>query len=321
MKILIYGAGVVGCTYGWQLSLAGHDVSVLVRKGQKEFIQKHGIHISCSDFRMNTRTNVNDIFKPTVIDELSLNNDFEYIIVSTNKIQLPSVLPILKKTAGKANIVFFQNNWDTFDEIDKHLTPEQYFFAFPFMVGGGKDEKGICCAISGLKYSNTPLGEKDGRITPRIEQFSMALNKANLNPIVSNQILVWLITHYAVAAGLSAGIMSAGDARKFTQNTTVIKTAIRAIREGLTICKKMGINPKAEKANRLYHLPLFISVPIAKKIYSNDALQLMFNGHINHSPDEIKQMVDDIIDNGVKYNVATPNMIELKTNLSTNSDL
>lgn len=40
MKILIYGAGVVGCTYGWQLSKAGCDVAVLVRKEQKELVQK-----------------------------------------------------------------------------------------------------------------------------------------------------------------------------------------------------------------------------------------------------------------------------------------
>ena len=51
MKILIYGAGVVGCTYGWQLSKAGCDVTVLVRKGQKEFVQKNGIHFIWSDFR------------------------------------------------------------------------------------------------------------------------------------------------------------------------------------------------------------------------------------------------------------------------------
>lgn len=45
MKILIYGAGVVGCTYGWQLSKAGCDVAVLVRKEQKELVQKDGIRI------------------------------------------------------------------------------------------------------------------------------------------------------------------------------------------------------------------------------------------------------------------------------------
>ena len=180
------------------------------------------------------------------------------------------------------------------------------------MVGGGKDEKGIYCAISGLKYSNTPLGEKDGKKTLRLKRFAMALDKANLKPVISNQMLVWLITHYAVAAGLSAGIMSAGSARNFIKNTAITKTTIMAIREGLTICKRMGVNPKAEKANRLYLLPLFISVPIAKKVYSNDALQLMFDGHIHHSPAEIRQMVDDIINSGVRWGVDTPCLAHLK---------
>ena len=182
MKILIYGAGVVGCTYGWQLSKAGCDVAVLVRKEQKELVQKDGIRIICSDFREKTRKDTDIIFKPTVIDELSSNNDFEYIIVSTNKLQLSTILPSLSKSAGKANVVFFQNNWDVFTEIDKYLKPEQYFFAFPFMVGGGKEDKSIHCAISGLKYSNTPLGEKDGRITPRVEKLFIILDKANLKP-------------------------------------------------------------------------------------------------------------------------------------------
>lgn len=79
----------------------------------------------------------------------------------------------------------------------------------------------------------------------------------------------------------------------------------------------MGFNPQTEKANRLYHLPLFISVPIAKKIYSNDALQLMFEGHINHSPAEIRQMIDDIIDSGVRYGVSTPHLVQLKNCILT----
>ena len=289
-----------------------------MRKGQKEVVQKDGIQIICSDFRGKARKDIDVIFKPTVIDELSSNNDFEYIIVSTNKLQLSTILPILSKSAGKANVVFFQNNWGVFTEIDKYLKPEQYFFAFPFMVGGGKEDKSIHCAISGLKYSNTPLGEKDRRITPRVEKFSIILDKANLKPAISNQILVWIITHYAVAAGLSAGIMSAGSASKFIKNTAIIKTAMKAIREGLAICKEMGINPKTEKANRLYLLPLFISVPIAKKIYSNEALQLMFEGHINHSPAEIRQMIDDIINSGKTYGVDTPNFSQLKKHISSN---
>lgn len=46
MKILIYGAGVVGCTYGWQLSKAGCDVTVLVRKGQKSLYKRMAFKLS-----------------------------------------------------------------------------------------------------------------------------------------------------------------------------------------------------------------------------------------------------------------------------------
>ena len=117
MKILIYGAGVVGCTYGWQLSKVGCDVTVLVRKGQKECVQKDGIQIICSDFRGKARKDTDVIFKPTVIDELSSNNDFEYIIVSTNKLQLSTILPTLSKSAGKANVVFATSYYSIFCEL------------------------------------------------------------------------------------------------------------------------------------------------------------------------------------------------------------
>jgi len=37
MKILVFGAGVVGTVYAWQLSLTGHDeVALLVRPGRKQ---------------------------------------------------------------------------------------------------------------------------------------------------------------------------------------------------------------------------------------------------------------------------------------------
>ena len=309
MKLLIYGAGIVGNTYGWQLSEAGHDVSVLVRKGKKQQIEENGIAIHCTDFRGGQKQIKQIVFRPEVIDELSPQNDFEYIIVSTNNLHLKEGLPVLAKSAGKAHILFFQNLWkDDFDEIAKSLSPEQYFFGFPFMVGGGRDDKRIYSAISGLKYSHTPLGELNGEITPRVQKIAGALEDAHLKPILSTQISVWLITHYAVAAGLSAGIIAAGSGKAFAGNSKIIKETIKSIREGFEVCVRTGINPKTEKANKLYYLPLFISVSIAKKVYSDEGLAIMFDGHTKHSPEEIVKMVDDLITCGEKQNVKTPTL-------------
>ena len=312
MKILIYGAGVIGCTYGWQLAKAGHDVTLLVRKEQKQLIDEQGIHIICQDFRSGIKNTVDTVFRPHVVDGLDARNDFEYIIVATNKIQLPDVLPVLGVSAGKAHVMFFQNNWDCFDEIACFLKPEQYFFGFPFMVGGGREANEIRCVISGMKYSHTPIGEVDGEMTPRVRKMVQALDEAHLKPVLSRQILLWIITHYAAAAGLTAGILSAGSAARFVNDSATIRTTIRAIREGFSICLKRGYDAKEEKANKLYQLPLFLSVPITRKVYGNEALQLMFDGHVSHSPKEVRQMIEDMIAYGIKYDIATPHLAKLK---------
>jgi ketopantoate reductase len=51
MKILVYGAGVIGTTYAWQFSNAGHDVSILVRKSKRDQIEKEGFWIRYRDER------------------------------------------------------------------------------------------------------------------------------------------------------------------------------------------------------------------------------------------------------------------------------
>lgn len=313
MKVLIYGAGIVGSTYGWLLSKAGHEISVLVRPEKKQVVLEKGIHIHCTDFRGRQKRVEDVVFKPNVIDLLSADNDFEYIIVTTNNLHLKEVLPILSKSAGKAHVLFFQNMWvNNLNAIDKYLSKEQYFFGFPFMVGGGRDSDSINCAISGLKQSHTPLGEANGEISERVQKMAIALEDANLKPIINSQIKTWLITHYAVAAGLSAGIMKAKGGRNFANNSNILKESIKAIREGLEVCLKLGFNPKLEKSNRLYSLPFFITIPIAKKVYSNEALCLMFDGHTQHSPEEMSNMLDDIIEDGEKCNIKMPFLKQMK---------
>lgn len=320
MKILIYGTGIVGCTYGWQLSEAGYDITVLVRPDKKGLVEQEGIQINCSDFRSGKKIIKDIVFRPKVIDCLSADNDFEYIIVTTNNLHLTEVLPTLKESAGDAHILFFQNMWiDDFNKIEKYLSPDQYFFGFPFMAGGGRENNTIHSAISGLKYSHTPLGEIDGTVTPRVQKIAEALEKANLKPTLYKQIKVWLITHYAVAAGLSAGIMNAGGGAKFASDTKLLRHTFKAIREGLEICSKFGINPKSEKSNKLYYLPLFIGTAIAKKVYSNEALCMMFDGHTEHSPDEMQKMLNDITDSARSNNMRTPYLSDLEEKLKNKS--
>lgn len=307
MKILIFGAGVIGCTYGWQLTEAGHDISFLVRKGKKKSIEENGIHIHCTDFRNGGKVKAEIVFRPKVLDILSVDNDFEYIIVATNNLHPEEVLSVLKESAGKAHILFFQNIWyDDLERISQYISPEQYFFGFPFMAGGGRNERGLDTIISGSEYSKTMLGEMSGEITPRVRKIADAMDDAGMKPFISGQIITWLLPHCAFIAGFSAGVLKVGGTMKaFLKNRVIVREAIMAVRDGFHICSAMGTDPKKEKVNKLYYLPLFICIPIVRKVFNDEAMQAMFDGYLRNSTREVSRMLADIILSGEEQGVKT----------------
>lgn len=310
MKILIYGAGVIGCTYGWQLAKAGCDISILVRKGKKLEIEEKGINIHCTDLRDGKKNVQNIIFQPKVIDTLSADNNFDYIIVTTNNLNLDDVLMTLKESAGKAHILFFQNMWiDEIEKIKNYLSSDQYFFGFPFMAGGGKNQNGINSIISGSKYSQTMLGEVTGETTPRVQEIASILLKSNMKPFISKDIVTWLVPHCAFMAGIAAGvIMEGGKMEDFLNNSKTVKKSILAIRDGFHVCEAIGINPKKEKVNKLYYFPLLISSPVVKKVFSDDAMKAMFDGYLRNSIEEVKRMIINITQSSKKFNIEIPHL-------------
>ncbi len=303
MKILIYGAGVIGCTYAWQLSEAGYDITVLVKPEKKQHIEKDGIAIHCKDFRSKEIQVKNIIFRTKTIDRLSPDHNFNYIIVSTGCNHLKEILPILKESAGEAHILFFQNLWvSDFEMINKYLYPSQYFFGFPFMAGGGKDSNNINSIIAGSKYSKTMLGEADGKISDRVKRIASAMEKANMKPFISGQVKTWLVPHYAFIAGFSQSMINAGGCMKdFLSKKRSIKEAVLATREGFHICSEAGFDPKREKVNKLYYMPMFICVPVIRRVFSDESMAMMFEGYIKHASDEVKQMTVNITNSKKRY--------------------
>lgn len=50
-KIVVMGAGAVGCYFGGMLSRAGHDVTLIARPEHVRAIQAHGLHMDCMTFQ------------------------------------------------------------------------------------------------------------------------------------------------------------------------------------------------------------------------------------------------------------------------------
>jgi 2-dehydropantoate 2-reductase len=306
MRIFVIGAGVIGSIYGWQLQKSGCEVTHLIRKTKIDLYKSSGIHMRCLDLRTSKRSVIEEEYYPGFVESLSKNEEYDFIIVAVNSNQLEDVLVLLKKYSGSAHIVFLQNLHLGDDEIiAKYLVPSRYFIAYPFKAGGGRKDNLIDGVIFGMMLTNTVVGEVGGSITSRIKQFHHLLKLASMNPKIISNIIPYVRTHYVWGAGCLAAYLKAGNYKDF-QRADIIKESYLAMREAWEICVRQGINPKKVTPTKYYYLPFIVLIPFTQWIYRQKGMQEMFEGHVQHSPDEMKDMYFTLLALGKQYKVNMP---------------
>ena len=100
MKILVYGAGVLGCNLARNLLRAGKDVTLLARGNWAAEIKRNGLRIKD---KFSLRTSVSRI---PVVTELAPDAMYDVIFVVLRYTQLDSVLDTLRANRTK-NIVLY----------------------------------------------------------------------------------------------------------------------------------------------------------------------------------------------------------------------
>jgi len=309
MKVLMFGAGVIGTTYAWQLSNAGHDVSLLVRKGKRAEIERDGILIRCRDERNKKPAPVEVTYRPVVVDELNVIDNYDLIILSVRAHQLEAVLPILAQRSGKADILFFENNWWGEEKIGRLLSPEKYFFGFSRLVGGWRSGNQVECIFFDNQELVTMIGERHGQATPRLQNLYDVFKKANLKPHIGPDILGWLAIHYVEFLGVIGGIIKAGSFDAFVESSVLIKESILATRESLAICKARGIDfKKAAPANIrvIDSTPIFLLTSSMKIQYRTPSIKQFFEENIQHGMEEITCQYADVLSEGKRLSVKAP---------------
>jgi 2-dehydropantoate 2-reductase len=316
MKILILGAGVIGTIYAWQLSNSCHDVTLFVRTSNLEKIRRDGIHIRCRDERTKKSALIETTYHPVVGDKLSPQDDYDLIIVSVRAHQLEDVLPILAEGPSKAHILFFCQNWWGEEKIRQFLPAGKYLFGFSRLVGGWRTEAGIECILFDNPGLVTMLGEPDGQVTSRLQNLREVFEKAELRPVVSQDILGWLAIHYVEFLGIIGGILKAGSYDAFVSNPKLIKESILATRESFDICKARGVSFKKAAPSNIRivdNAPVFLLAPLVQMQYRTPSIKQFFEENIEHGMQEVTCQYADVIAEGKRRDVEMPNLEVYKT--------
>ncbi|MDP3131075.1 MAG: 2-dehydropantoate 2-reductase N-terminal domain-containing protein, partial [Bacillota bacterium] len=193
MKILIYGAGVIGSIFAAKLSLSGQDVTVLARNKRFEEIKNAGIVLRHPQTMRLEKTMVK------VIDCLPEDAVFDYILVVMQRNQVDAILPQLAKNPSK-NVVFVVNTASGYSAWQKAIGTDRVMIGFPSAGGVRKD--GIVDYFIGhglmRVFQTTTFGECHGEQTPRVKTLIQAFRKAGIPTVFHRDMDVWQKTHVAI---------------------------------------------------------------------------------------------------------------------------
>ena len=235
MKILVFGAGVLGCNLARNLFRAGKNVSLLARGSWAAELQKNGLRIKD---KFSPRVSVSRI---PIVTELKPEDAYDVIFVVMRYTQLDSILDTLRANRTK-NIVFVGNNVRA-DALAASLPDKNVLFAF--VSSAGHREPDHVASIDLRKITIGQLSDAASNEQLIGQIFEGTKYKVAYEPNMGD----YLLCHAAfVLPAAFACYKTDGDLKKLKGNTAYLSRMLDANIEGYRAIRNAGhtILPKED---------------------------------------------------------------------------
>lgn len=235
MKILVYGAGVLGCNLARNLFRAGKNVTLLARGNWAAEIKQNGLRVKD---KFSPRTSVSRI---PVVTRLAPDAQYDVIFVVLRYTQLDSALDTLRENQTK-NIVFVGNNVRP-RALVAALPGKNVLFAFALSAGHRESDR-----VVSIDLKRITVGQLSGAAS-HAELIGEIFRGTKYKVVYEPNMEDYLLCHAAfVMPAAFACYKTDGNLKKLRGNTTYLNRLIDANIEGYRAIKNAGheILPKAD---------------------------------------------------------------------------
>ena len=281
MKILIYGAGVVGTLYGARLQEVGQQVTVLARSSRLADIQRHGLVLE--DIVTGTRT----FTRVAVAERLCAEDSYDLALVTVRRDQLPSVLPDLAANRNIPTILFMLNNPLGSSGLGDALGADRVLLGFP---GAGGTLEGHVVHYAMIAQQPTTLGEPNGSQTTRLRALAEVLRTCGFRTRIDNDMDAWLSSHAFFVTSVSGAIYLAGnDCERLSRSKTTLELMVSGVREGFNVVRALGqpVHPFALKVLFIW-LPRPFTIYYWHRFFSHQMADYIFARHARCASAEMR---------------------------------
>lgn len=258
MKVLVYGAGVLGSIHAVRLHESGVDVTLVARGARLVSLREHGVLIAEGDEGAVRSVPVPVIERPS--------GAWDLILVLVRSHQLDDVLESLVALSGD---VLFLLNWAAgpipLGEVIGH---DRVVLGFPTQGGVMDGDVVRFRPDTALLRLPMPIGEPDGRRTPRIARIVEVLRGAGFAVKAEPRMDAWLRTHAAFEVPLGLAVHASSGPESLSADRGAIRLMVREMKLRLTAMP----NPTVPGAFRLLNvLPERTLVPVFARFLRSSA--------------------------------------------------
>lgn len=246
MRILIYGAGVIGSLYAVIFSNAGYDVSVYARGPRLEKLRSKGLLYLENKNIKKARVKL--------CSKLSDTDIYDFIFLTVRNDQLKKALTELRTNKSKY-IVTMVNNLFEYQELEKIAGMGRILPAFPG-AGGSITDDILYASLTPRFIQSTTFGEITGVTTKRSKYLAKIFKKSKIPYKEIRDMYKWQLCHLAMVIPIADAYYEAVCPKKVGLEKNILqKTAKRLKRNFIFLKKDLGeIFP--------WKLNIFIVVPV-----------------------------------------------------------
>lgn len=277
MRILIYGAGVIGSLYATILREAGFDVTIYARGNRLIQLQRNGLKYICQNQVKTARIKI--------IDELEPNDKYHYIFLTVREEQVKAALLELCNNKSP-NIVTMVNSIEPFFEWEKICGIGRILPAFP--GAGGSIEDGVLDAsLTPWIIQPTTFGEIDGNKTKREMILAQIFRKSHIPYHIVSDMHNWQVSHLGMVVPIADAYYMSNKPIMVYKDKNIMDITAKRMKHNFKHLSKMGMLSPF-KFYLFMICPTWLLSLALKYIFKSDFGNKFMYKHTMKSPKEMR---------------------------------
>jgi 2-dehydropantoate 2-reductase len=286
VKILVYGAGVIGTLYAARLQEGGNRVTVVARDQRLADIRRYGLALEDIFGHGQSTTHVD------TTERVGPDDQYDIALIAVRRDQVASIVPELTANNRIPTLIFMLNNPTGSSDLAQALGRDRVLLGFP---GAGGTRDGHLVRYAMIAQQPTTLGELDGKRTPRLRRLVETFRQCGFPTTTSRDMDAWLKAHAFFVTAISGAIyIAGGDCRRLSEDKATVALMAKGVREGYSAVRALGLSVAPFALKVLFTwLPPTFAIYYWRNFFASKMADYVFGRHARAASQEMRELAND----------------------------